>query len=375
MKKIVNILVITILFLFVHINANAQGKWLDIYKGGIRVMSIDASKLDSIVFREDDGWIEMDPEPQQRTAMSFCPNLKRQTRSTSTADVKIEEFAVSCKKEDGTYLFTNYLCKRFPDSIGNTVTNRNGWDYVFGDQVTQYWESDAVNYTFQAIAFKEGHHADVSFEDGVASIVVNSDNIDAVFATGNLKTSNSNSGLVTLDFSPLASKVELSFFEEVPGYDATITHFYNSKGEAVDFPVIIGTFANEGVAKIGWNRSQNNISPTTYVSEISFCNNIWDGKIKDNRWDSSINPCSMYTLPGEGVDAKIQFDLQLTSSIGEVIDLKQLEVALPQAYTKWDSGSQYQYSIKISDPFSAGGIIFYGVSISSLDMGESGMTR
>ena len=119
--------------------------------------------------------------------------------------------AVSCKKEDGTYLFADYLCKRFPDFIGKTETNTNGWDYVFGDQVTQYWENNAMSYTFQAIAFKEGRHADVTFDNGIANINVNSNNIGNVFATGNIKASNSNSGLVALEFSPLASKIEFSF--------------------------------------------------------------------------------------------------------------------------------------------------------------------
>lgn len=372
-------LIIKFFILFVSIvscaHLQAQERWLDVYKDGVRVMTLDASKVDSIVFRQDNDSIIDIPEPQLRTAMSFCPGLRSQTRATSTTNTNIEEFAVSCKREDGNYMFTNYLCKKFSDFIGKTETNTNGWDYVFGDQVTQYWENNATSYTFQAIAFKEGHHADVSFENGVANINVNSNNIGNVFATGNIKASNTNSGRVTLGVSPLASKIELSFFEDIPGYDVEITRFYNSKGEAIDYPVIIGSFVNEGIAKIDWNNSQTTIVPTVYAPELAFHDNHWKGKLANNALDSSQNAYSTFTLPGEETDTKIQFDLRLTSNIGEVIDVKQQEVTLPQAYTKWSSGLQYQYRIKITDPFSTDGISLYTVSVSSLEYGESNITR
>ena len=360
-----------------NIHTNAQSRWLDLYKGGTKVMSVDASKLDSIVFREDDSYISADPKPQQRIPISFCLIVKNQTRATTIADNKIKEFAVSCKKEDGTYLFANYLCKRLPDLIGKTETNTNGWDYVFGDQVTQYWENNATSYTFQAIAFKEGHHADVSFENGVASINVNSNNIGNVFITDNIKASNTNSSLVALGFSPLASKIELSFFEDVPGYDVEITRFYNSKGEDVDVPVIIGSLAYEGVAKVDWNNSQTTITPTSYIPDLYISDNNWRGKLSSNSWDSSSQKsCSTFILPGESIDVKIQFDLRLTSTTGEVIDMKQQEVSVPQTYTKWQSGLQYRYCFKISNPFSIDGINFYGLSISPWETeGETNITR
>ena len=375
MNKRVHIVVIIMVSLSAFNNANAQSKWLDIYKAGTKVMSIDATELDSIVFREDDdSYISIDPEPQLRSAMSFCPSLrKNQTRSTTTSDIEIEEFAVSCKKEDGTYLFNNYLCKRFPDYIGKTETNTDGWDYVFGNQSTQYWENNVTSYTFQAVAFKEGHHADVSFKNGLANISVDSNNIENVFTTDNKKLSYSNSGLVTLDFSPLASKVELYFYEEIPGYDAEITHFYNAKGETVDYPVIIGSFVNEGVAKVDWNNSQTTITPTAYVNELDLFNNNWDGKLNSNSWGSSQNTCSAFVIPSEGVDAKIQFDLRLTASTGETIDIKQEVVMLPQLYTKWESGLQYQYRINIKDPLSTDGTSL-SISISTLYNRETNIT-
>lgn len=370
-NRIFRLLSIATISMIANVQVSAQSKWLDLYKGGIRVMSVDASQLDSIVFRDDDSYVSNDPEPQQRTAMSFVPNLKRQTRSTTSTDDKIEEFAVSAKKEGGNYLFSNYLCKKFPDAIEKTETNTNGWDYVFGDQVTQYWENNATSYTFQALAFKKGHYEDVSFENGVANIKVNTDNIESVFTTGNIKASNNNSGLVTLDFSPLASKVELCFYDEIPGYDAEITHFYNFEGETVDYPVIIGTIAKEGIIKVDWNNSQTTITPTSYVYDLILNDDNWDRTLsKCDPWEVSQNSCGTFVLPNEGADNKIQFDLKLTASdgSGEVINLKQ-EVSFPRTYTQWESGRKYKYSIEIREPFSTDGTRF-SVTVSTLDVRE-----
>lgn len=177
---------------------------------------------------------------------------------------------------------------------------------------------------------------------------------------------------MALEFSPLASKIEFSFFEEIPGYDAEITRFYNSKGEIIDYPVIIGSFASEGVSKVDWNNSQTTITPTAYVPELVFYDDNWKGMLSSSSWDSSQKSYKTYILPGESIDTKIQFDLKLTASdTGEVIDIKQQEVGLPQTYTKWQSGLQYQYRIKITDPFSTDGISFYSVSVSPLEFGES----
>lgn len=317
--------------------------WLDVYRGGERTMVIDTQEIDSIVFREAE---EVSPELQWRRAMSFFPKITQSGYNTRAASVamggaNVDEFAVSAKKNDGQYLFENYLCVKRTDEINKTETNTGGWEYVFGNQTTQYWTEANSACTFQAVAFKQGNHPDVTMHDGVAEMIVKAEDVGKVYATGNQKASCSQFAIslsskpasaVALEFSPLAAKVELEIVagEGFPSGYTPLLSFSDANGNKCKNPVFVGSVASEGYVKIDWNNSTKSFVPRSYADCMEL----------DGEWDSygAFKKASAYVIPGQYNDLELSM----------VADDNMYILRLPKELATWESGKLYKICVTLT---------------------------
>lgn len=319
--------------------------------------------VDSVTFCEvglddvQDSVIGVDQEVHWRAPMSFYPR-KNNSYGTRAAvvqgdDLNIEEFAVSGKSLDGSYLFENYLCVKNEEGKGMTETNTDGWEYVINDQKIQYWTDENASSTFQAVAFKEGHHSDVMMHGGIAEVRVNTENIGSVFVTRNQEASYSPDAIsfgkspsaVALEFSPLAAKLEIELVDDLgmPGYFPLLS-FSDCDGNRCASPVLVGKVLREGNYFIDWNNSSTTLSPVSYADQLEL-KGVYDK-------NGALTNASTYVIPRSNSDLELKIFLdgfRSTDGSGETMSADDCYIIkLPDYCRTWESGKQYKLIVKLS---------------------------
>ena len=342
-------------------------------------------------------------------AISFNMKTPAITRSdASTAGKLGNEFVVFGYKTTTTptdqVVFDNYVVKWVDNSASTTESNSANWEYVSYtskattpvEQSIKYWDFGAGSYDFFAYSLGKGDEANHTY--ATASVMTNSTYTLSGNGTqlGTCYISKKNhigtlppaQTQVELNFVSFLSKIQLKFFETIPGYAVKDLRFYNADGTKTDsdndgdkdglVPALYGaanSIKKGGLYTITFSGNDPIVTLTsddgyTHKSDLVF-DAISSGVYLDNyattldyheaasagdflaRESSSATSTSQITaLPnstGAALTLKMDYTLVSRDGTGENIQVTGKTATIPAAYTKWKPNYAYTYIFKITD--------------------------
>ena len=310
-------------------------------------------------------------------------------------------------------VFDNYQVNWVTNTAGTTESNSADWEYVsyknlpngvstnvgvtaFSaltgsgqanesaiDQSIKYWDFSASSYDFFAYSLGVGV-TDGTTTWAKASKLSNSTyTLEGTKAQlGTCYISNKNHLVpsvsateVELEFRSFLSKIQLMFYETIPGYSVKDVKFYPySTGSSVTTPYLYVstdafptggkytiTFDANGKAQLAFDTSA---SSKTYDSNIAFSSTLTNyedaeykeatGSIYLGRASNNATSTDLITmLPNPGIDEalnlKMDFTLVSRDGTGEEINCTGATAVIPAAYATWKPNYKYTYIFKISD--------------------------
>lgn len=250
----------------------------------------------------------------------------------------------------------------------NTVYTGNEVTYVDGQKVST--STDTYVMTIPYGTLKHGYDKEDEFE----------------FMYASKKVAKADYGHdVALEFKRLNAKVNIKFWEDIPGYDVRIIDLTNDYSVSA-VPAINDGNSNKYGYKLGQIYTKNG-------AKIQFADGVMTGmkqyagetsseplnfkapsaaKIGDNRLDATLSPTTYFAIPkgsSAGVlsngavdftdagtlntdldDTGLTFHVsyELISTTGEVITVKDATVFVPTTYTNWKENTHYTYIFKIT---------------------------
>ncbi len=334
--------------------------------------------------------------------------------------IKNEGVAGAGQLSADNLVFENYKVTYTDGSAHTSVSNSAGWEYVgeqltdqeaanlqnnagTGAQLIKYWDYNAADYTFYALAvagndlkdgkitaekvndytynpYRNGYKLTLAADADPTQLYVA--NREWIEATDNHDPTQSNAygGKVNFTFRSVMAKVRVAMYETIPGYSLTIDAFRIAPDEATPSFGNMTTTATTAFAANLTNSSAGKAG----VMEIAYKDKqtkeenvpvvIFDGT-KDNVLTLGDNLKAGVTL-GESVDAvvydrtggtytpvypmegnanslKLKVDFTLKSKAGETIEVKNATAEVPASFLKWRPGYAYTYIFKISDQTNA----------------------
>ena len=373
---------------------------------------------------------ELEPtkNPGANAQIGFSVAQKNMTKA-SLQDANHYNFGVFAYKstDQVNWVMDNYLVGYFDDakayqSTGSTVEDKPGvengksyWMYegmgkseyngtYAGGPLTRffqsnkdhqylkYWDLSAPYTTFYAYAPYVGTETNpVTYVDGVAQTATGSDTYTLNIPDGTLKAGmnkpeehefmyaatkvdKSNYGHdVSLSFKRLVAKVNIKFWEDVPGYkvriirlgDATDTYgvaatpsikdgssgnygytlgkYYTSNGVQI-------SFADINAPVLSWQTGVDTQAPLNFAVPTA-------SVIGENRYAAAASDDTYYALPKysdgtsdlckTGFTFHVSYELTAEDS-GEHIIVKDATVHVPAEYCKWEMNKHYTYIFKIT---------------------------
>lgn len=373
---------------------------------------------------------ELEPtkNPGANAQIGFSVAQKNMTKA-SLQDANHYNFGVFAYKstDQVNWVMDNYLVGYFDDakayqSTGSTVEDKPGvengksyWMYegmgkseyngtYAGGPLTRffqsnkdhqylkYWDLSAPYTTFYAYAPYVGTETNpVTYVDGVAQTATGSDTYTLNIPDGTLKAGmnkpeehefmyaatkvdKSNYGHdVSLSFKRLVAKVNIKFWEDVPGYkvriirlgDATDTYgvaatpsikdgssgnygytlgkYYTSNGVKI-------SFADINAPELLWQTGVDTQAPLNFAVPTA-------SVIGENRYAAAASADTYYALPKysdgtsdlckTGFTFHVSYELTAEDS-GEHIIVKDATVHVPADYCKWEMNKHYTYIFKIT---------------------------
>ena len=381
---------------------------------------------------------ELEPTktPGANAQIGFSVAQKNMTKA-SLQDANHYNFGVFAYKstDQVNWVMDNYLVGYFDDakayqSTGSTVEDKPGvengksyWMYegmgkseyngtYAGGPLTRffqsnkdhqylkYWDLSAPYTTFYAYAPYVGTETNpVTYVDGVAQTATGSDTYTLNIPDGTLKAGmnkpeehefmyaatkvdKSNYGHdVSLSFKRLVAKVNIKFWEDVPGYKVRIVNLTSSYGVSAvpsiknaNFPASnngygeygykAGKYYTSNGAKIqfaGGNISNPTVSQyagatATNTTPLNFAVPT-ASVIGENRYAAAASADTYYALPkhstndtelnNTGFTFHVSYELTAEDS-GEHIIVKDATVHVPADYCKWEMNKHYTYIFKIT---------------------------
>ena len=310
-------------------------------------------------------------------------------------------------------VFDNYQVNYTENTAKTTTTNSSNWEYVGfkrltadmtdnkgveynashaanaadAEQTIKYWDFSATNYKFFAYSLGKGKLSGTSYAN--ASLMTNETNEHYTLIgdkdqlgtcyISELKTivPNISHLEVNLRFLSFLSKIQLGFYETIPGYSVKSLSFYLGDGTASAVPNLYAsseilpkagkytiTFNSDGKPLIAWDAEYANKEiqqdvtfgaiPTTtgnyanrdYREED--VENTYIGRASNTATKTNVIEMLPYNI-GADLTLKVDYVLVSRDGSGETIEAKGATAKVPAAYTQWKPNSKYTYLFKISD--------------------------
>jgi len=281
------------------------------------------------------------------------------------------------------------------------------------NQYLKYWDKAAASTAFYAYApYVNSSTAPVTYVDGQA-VGASNDTYVMTFPNGTLKHGYDDASLsefmyastkvesanyghdVALNFNRLNAKVNIKFWEDIPGYNVRIIDVNDAysvaatpsiKKESDDattqasntygnYGYRLGKIYTENGAKIKFTNvttaTIQQFAGTTVQTPINFAAPT-DAKIGEQRIEATPSTTTYYAIPKgnptdvlkndakqtdetQAVDADLaktgltfHVSYELISTTGEVITVKDATVFVPTDYTNWQANTHYTYIFKIT---------------------------
>ncbi len=316
-------------------------------------------------------------------------------------------------------VFNNYQVNYGTSSEHSSTSNSAGWEYVgyknlpngvgtdagvtaFAatttgnpnnssaiDQSIKYWDYSASNYKFYAYSLGAGKTIDATTTYAKASKMPSDESTDKYTLSGDQKqlaacyiselttisSPSTSAKEVDLRFLTIKSKIQLGFYETIPGYSVKDLKFYASGSEATasTTPVLYAgtstlpkagtytvTFDNKGKPLLAWAADGSDGTQASILFESSLMNyatkdyqeaeaeNTYLGRASNDATKTSeINVLPYAT--GADLTLKVDYTLLSRDGSGEIINVKGATAKVPAAYTQWKPNYKYTYLFKISD--------------------------
>ncbi len=316
-------------------------------------------------------------------------------------------------------VFDNYQVNYVANTANKTESNSANWEYVgyknlpFGttttsggalntngvaknasgsstnvEQSIKYWDFSASQYDFFAYSLGAGEPDDgdadsdpqyakaSKLSNSTYTLEGNATQLGACYISNkNTLTSLSTSTTeVDLEFRSFLSKVQLGFYEIIPGYSVKEVKFHPSAaGDASTTPSLYAasevlpnggkytiTFNSEGKPQLALAASD----PTpTKISKIDFSSTLTNYAAADYKEASASylgrasNAATLTdiinVLPNptntNALNLKMDFTLVSRDGTGETINMTGATAVIPAAYAQWKPNYKYTYLFKISD--------------------------
>ena len=339
-------------------------------------------------------------------------------------------------------VFNNYQANYVTNTAHSTTSNSANWEYVgyknlpvgvstnvgvtsFSaltgsgqanetaiDQTIKYWDYNASNYKFFAYSLGAGKSGPTF---ATASVLANSPS-DSYTLTGDqdelaacyiseLKTIESPNGStpteVDLRFLSIRSKIQLGFYETIPGYSVKNLKFYatSAAGSSTTTPALYAgssilpkagtytiTFDSNGKPLLAWaaavsDGTQENITFSTDPSALTglagkeykeTSETVYLGRTSNEATKTQ----EKLVLPyADGADLTLKVDYTLVSrdGSGETIEAVGATAVVPAAFTQWKPNYKYTYLFKISDksnPLIGGVVGLYPITLDAVVASE-----
>ena len=331
-------------------------------------------------------------------AISFDMNTPAVTRSTADDVNKLHSnFMVFAYKTTGSTnqtVFDNYQVKYVTNTANTTESNSAGWEYVGYTsknnviQSIKYWDFNADSYDFFAYS--------LGGQTATASVMTNS----TYTLTGDItklgacyiskkkhltKPWSTPTTAVQLEFMNFLSKIQLKFFETIPGYSVKDVRFYiaadtkstgSSDGDGLA-PALYGaanSIKRGGQYTITFDEKYNpvvvfdNDAGITQDSKVQF-EDISSGVYLNGFVGKEYNEAEETVYLGRAANAatstkqisvipnptgatltlKMDYTLVSRDGTGETIQVTGATATLPAAFTQWKPNYAYTYIFKITD--------------------------
>lgn len=306
-------------------------------------------------------------------------------------------------------VFNNYQVNWVQNTAGTTESNSADWEYVgyknlpvgvstnvgvtaFSaltgsgqanasavDQSIKYWDFSATAYDFFAYSLGVGSSSTWAKASAMSNSTYTLEGTAAQLGTcyiSNKKnvTPSAAATEVELEFRSFLSKIDLKFYETIPGYSVKGVKFYpSSTGTSGTTPYLFAsgdvlptggkytvTFDENGKAQLTFDTSADS---KTYASNIEFSETLTNYKGAEYKEASdsylgrasndatSTNQISVLPNPQNSNDLHLKIDFTLVSrdGTGEVINCTGATAVVPAAYAQWKPNYNYTYIFKISD--------------------------
>ena len=302
-------------------------------------------------------------------------------------------------------VFDNYQANYVTSSAHTTTSNSAGWEYVGYKNLTatmtgntgvatntasgnaqtiKYWDYSASNYKFYAYSLGTGKSGP-SYANGSTmstsdtyTLEGDQDQLAACYISELLTISDPNGSTPTevdLRFLSIKSKIQLGFYETIPGYSVKSLKFYDSgSDDASDAtPVLYAgssvlpkagtytvTFDANGKPLLAWaaalsEGTQANVSFSSTLSGYAVkdyleaaAENTYLGRASNAATKTEVKDVLPYAT-GADLTLKVDYTLISRDGTGETIEVKGATAKVPAAFTQWKPNYKYTYLFKISD--------------------------
>lgn len=321
-------------------------------------------------------------------------------------------------------VFDNYQVNWATNTAGTSETNSADWEYVgsgiknlpFGttttsggtlntegvsanasgsstnvDQSIKYWDFSATAYDFFAYSLGKGSSSTwakasamnkTGYGDGSShpgyTLEGTADQLATCYISNmkNVVPSSVSAKEVDLEFRSFLSKIELQFYEIIPGYSVKSLTFYpSSGGEAAATPYLFTTdevlpnggkytvtFDGDGKAQL--TLAASDPTPTKVNKTAAFSTTLTNFKGAEYQEANSTvylgrasndatktNTISMLPNPQNtnALNLKMNFTLVSRDGTGETINMTGATAVIPATYAKWLPNYKYTYIFKISN--------------------------
>ena len=328
-------------------------------------------------------------------------------------------------------VFPNYQANYVTNTAHTTTSNSANWEYVGykhlsanmtnnagvtanatgadNDQTIKYWDFSASNYKFYAYSLGVGEtgttntYANASLMGTADTYTLqgDQDQLSACYISELNTISNPNGSTATevdLRFLSIKSKIQLGFYETIPGYSVKELKFYDSSSddESDNIPVLFAgsstlpkagtytiTFDSNGKPLLAWAAaasdgtqanvtfsaiSNDNLVVREYRETESTTDKLYLGRASNEATITELKDILPYAN-GADLTLKVDYTLVSRDGSGETIEAKGATAKVPAAFTQWKPNYKYTYLFKISDksnPLIGGVVGLYPITLDAV---------
>lgn len=258
---------------------------------------------------------------------------------------------------------------------GKTLNKGTEYASNVDKQYLRFWDKSAANTCFYAyapyanttatgktVAYVDGESNTMTFPDGIIEHGYN-DPSKHEYLYASAKVNNADYGHdVALQFKHMNAKVNIKFWENIPGYSVRIINVTDDYSVSAVPAIKDGTSGKYGYKKgviysksgatlkfeNGALKTMTQLTGTTTDAPLNFAAPA-NATIGENRVNASASATTYYAIPKNN-DTGLTFHVtyELLSTSGEKITVKDATVFIPTDYTNWAANKHYTYIFKIT---------------------------